>query len=295
MGNTGLCPALIATNLRGAEIKLLHGRIRSKLTWLARLLALPVVLAACGGGVSQEEFDAVQGDLQAAQAQAAALQQRLDRGVAILGVLDILASSFEDEDEDGGPSAEEILEFSAVIRASGTPELQAKFSEIIDSVLASAGPIPQEALSQVAAVVQASGNVQVAEKSQEFLAAAARGEGGAAFLELDALIQASGDPSLQGLLLEIVEATLVKGEPPDELVGEFSALVQASGNVEIQEAFGRLGGPPPKLREEIGAKLEALGDPKLETLFEAASQSPSSETFDAFWEGLLDGLRETLK
>ncbi len=288
-------------------MRLLHGRINSKLTWLAALLALPILLAACGGGVSQEEFDAVQEDLLAAQArvqsletqlqteqaQAAAVQQRLDRGAAIQGVLDILASSFEDE--GGEPSAEDILQVSAVIQASGTPELRAKLVEIIDSVLASAGPIPQEALSQVAAVVQASGNAQVAKKSQEFLAAAARGEGGAAFLELGALIEASGDPALQGLLLEIVEATLLKGEPPGELFGEFSALVQVSGNVEIQEAFGRLGGVPPELLEEIRVKLQAIGDPNLEALFEAVSQSPSGETFDTFFEGLLDALRETLK
>ena len=254
-------------------MRLLYRRIRSRLTWLAILLALPILLAACGSGVSQEEFDAVQGDLQATQAQvqsletqvqteqaqAAALQQRLDRGAAIQEVLDTLISSFEDE--DGGPSAEDILEFSAVIQASGTPELQAKWVGIVDFVLASVGPPPQEALSQAAAVVQASGNVQVAEKWEEFLAAAAGGEGGAVFLELGALIQASGDPALQAWLVGVVEATLVQGEPSDELFGEFIALVEASGNVEVQEAFQNLGGPPPELLEEVGAKLQALGDP----------------------------------
>ena len=270
----------------GAEIRLLYGRICSKSTWLATLLALPILLAACGGGVSQEEFDA-------AQAQAAALQQRLDRGAAIQVVLDILLGSFGDE--DGAPSAEDFLEFSAVIQASGTPELQAKWLEIIDSVLASAGPIPQEVVSQVADAVEASGNAQVAEKWQEFLAVAATGEGGAAFLELGALTQASGDPALQGLLLEIIEATLAKGEPPGELFGEFNASVLASANVELRDAFGRFSGPPPELLEEIGAKLQALEDPNLDALFEAVSQSPSPETFDAFFEGLLAGLRETLK
>ena len=272
---------------------LLCGRTGSKWTWLATLLAIPILLAACAEGVSQEAFDAVQGDLLAAQAQAATLQQRLDRGAAIQVVLDILLGGFEDE--DGRPSAEEILEFSTVIQASGTPELQAKWVEILDSVLASAGPIPREALDQVAEVVQASGNMQVAEKWQEFLAAAARGEGGAVFLELGALTQTSGDPALQGLLLEVVGATLVQGEPPGELFGEFFAQVEASGNVEIQDAFDQLGGVPPELLEEIGAKLQAIGDPNLEALFDAVSQSPSSETFNAFFEGLLEELRETFK
>lgn len=284
-------------------MSLFYGRLLSKLTWLATLLALPILLAACGGGVIQEKFDTVQGDLETVQsrvqsleAQATGLQQRLDRAAAILGVLDALVSSSEDEAE--GPSAEDFLEFSAVVQASGTPELQAKWVEIIDSLLANASPIPQEALSPLAAVVQGSGNVQVAEMWQEFLAAG--GEGGAAFLELAALIQVSGDPALQGLVLEIVGATLIKGEPPPGLFVEFSALVLASGNLEIQEAFGRLGGTspeglPPELLEEIRAKLQALGDPKLEALFEAVSESPGGETLDAFFNGLLNGLRETLK
>ena len=283
-------------------MRLLYGRIHSKLTWLATLLALPILLAACGGGVIQEKFDAVQVEFQEAQervrsleAQATGLQQRLNRAAAILGVLEILVSS----SEDGGPSADDFLEFSNVIQASGTPELQSKWVEIIDSLLTGAGPIPQEALSQLAAVVQASGNVQIAEKWQEFQAAPS-GEGGAAFVELATLIQASGDPAFQGLLLEFVGTTLVIVEPPTELFVQFSALVLASGNVDIQEAFGQLGGPtpeglPPELFEEIGAKLQALGDPNLETLFEAVSKSPGAETFDAFFEGLLDGLRETLK
>ncbi len=274
-------------------MRLSMARMRAKLTWLATLLALPILLTACGSGVSQEEFDSVQGDLQAAQAQAAALQQRLDRGADIGEVLDILTSSFEEE--GGGPSAEDILGLTAVIQASGAPALQANWVEIIDSVLASAGPPPQEALSQTAAAVQASGNVQAAEKWEEFLAATARGEGGAVFLELGALIQASADPALQAWLVGAVEATLVQGEPSDQLSGELYALVQALGNVEIQEAFQKLSGPPPELLEEVGAKLQALGDPNLQALFEATSQSPSGETFGAFFEGLADGLRETLK
>ena len=40
-------------------------------------MALPILLAACGGGVSQEEFDAVQGDLQAAQARVQSLETQL--------------------------------------------------------------------------------------------------------------------------------------------------------------------------------------------------------------------------
>ncbi len=185
-----------------------------------------------------------------------------------------------------------------MVQASGNLELQAKFVEIIDSALAEAFPLPQEALSQVAAVIQASGNLQVADKFQEFLAAAERGEGGAPFLELATLIQASGDPALQVLLAAFVEATQEEGAPSEEsqeLFDEFLALAEATGNVEIQQAFLVVGGFTPELLEDVRAKVKALGDSDLEALFEALAQSPSPEKFEAFFGGLRAAEGETLK
>jgi hypothetical protein len=43
--------------------------MRSQFTWLAALAATSILLAACGERVSKEEFEVVQGDLQAARAQ----------------------------------------------------------------------------------------------------------------------------------------------------------------------------------------------------------------------------------
>ena len=45
-----------------------------KLTWLLVLAAVPVLLAGCGEGVSKEEFEAVQTDLQAARSQVQSLE-----------------------------------------------------------------------------------------------------------------------------------------------------------------------------------------------------------------------------
>ena len=158
-------------------MRLLDGWKRSKLTWLTLLFALPVLLTACG--VSDEELEAVQGDLQVEQgrvqqleaqvesletqvqtlqAQAADLQEREARRFAIAEV----GAAFE-EFRAEEPSPGGFLEFAALVQASGTPELQAKFVEIIDSGLAEAFPLPQEILSQAAAVIQAAGNQQVAE------------------------------------------------------------------------------------------------------------------------------------
>ena len=142
-------------------------------------------------------------------------------------------------------------------------------------------------------MVQASGNVQVGEKFQEFLAAAARGEGGAALLELATLVQASGDPAQEALLVQIVNATLLKGEPPDELFEEFFELINATGNEEIKRAFFALGRPPPGFIEEIGAKIKALGDPSLEALFKAVVQSGGAE-FEGLFQGLIAALRATI-
>ena len=44
------------------------------LAWSPALAALPILMVACGGGVSEEELQAVQGDLQAAQAQVQTLE-----------------------------------------------------------------------------------------------------------------------------------------------------------------------------------------------------------------------------
>ena len=74
----------------------------------------------------------------------------------------------------------------------------------------------------------------------------------------------------------------------------FEALVEASGNAEIQEAFQRLGEPSPEVIEEVGAKLKSLGDPVLEALFEAAYESAGDE-LDAFYQGMLSALGETLQ
>ena len=157
------------------------------------------------------------------QARAQALQQRLDRAAAITGVLDTLTSSFEE-----GPSAEGILQVGILVQASGDPQLLAKWIEIGESV--GAEPPSEEALTAIGAAVQASGSPQLAEKWQEVLAAVEKGEGAAESLEFAALAQTSGDAALQAALLEFLEAVSGVGEPPWELLREFEALVEASGN-----------------------------------------------------------------
>ena len=281
-------------------------------------VAVASALAACGGGVSEEELEAVERDLQSQrarvqeleaverdlqsqramvqelEAEVAGLQQRLNQGAAIFQVLDTIFAGLEEGEGADGPSAEAFQKFTSLVQASGDPALQAKWAEIIDSLLANAGPPPPEVMAEIMAVVQASGNVQLGEKLEEFLAAVERGEGGAAFLELDAAVHASEDPALEAMVIGTFGVIFEQGEPPGELIGELIALAEASGNKEIQQAFFALGGSPTEFFEEIGAKVKAVGDPSLDSLFETVSGSAGAEGFDALFEGLFAAMNSTL-
>ena len=58
-------------------MRLLHSIKRSWWTWLGLLTGLPILLTACGGGVSEEAFASVQGDLQQAQTQVQQLESEV--------------------------------------------------------------------------------------------------------------------------------------------------------------------------------------------------------------------------
>ena len=120
------------------------------------------------------------------------------------------------------------------------------------------------------------------------------GEGTSEFLEFADLVQASGDFALQAAIGELFEAVPGTGNPPRALLEEFQALLEASGNAEIAEAFNRLGEPSPEVIEELRVKFKSLRDPSLEGLFESAYAS-EGEGFEAFFQGMLTALRETLK
>ena len=147
-----------------------------------------------------------------------------------------------DESEAVGehPSAGDILGFTALVVASGDEGLEAKWEQVIVSILASAGPPPQELLSQAAAALLASGDIEIGQRFREVVEGAARGDLEAPFLELLALVQSSGDSDLEGLLEDLLDFALEEGKPSDELFSEFVALIAASGNEEILDAFRHL-------------------------------------------------------
>ena len=115
---------------------------RFKHILLVLLLSFLILLFACGGGVSQEEFDAEQARVQDLEVQVQTLQQRLDRGATITGVLDTLTISFE-----GGPSAEALLQITAMVQATGDSALLTKWREIGESVQASTNRLRKKGVS----------------------------------------------------------------------------------------------------------------------------------------------------
>ena len=267
----------------------------------ALMTSAVLMLAACGGGVSEEELEAVERDLQSQrarvqdlEAEVAGLQQRLNRGAAIFQVLEAIFAGPEGGEEADEPSGEAIREFAYLVQASGDPVLQAKWVEIIDTVLAKVPPLPPEAVAEIIAAVEASGDGQIGENLQEFLAAWERGEGGAALLELDAQVRDSEDPALGAWLIETFWIAFLRAEPPNELIDEFLVRAETSGNTEVQQALFALGGPPSEFFEEIGAKLKAVGDPSLDALAERVSGSAGGQGFDALFEGLFAEMGKTL-
>ena len=252
-------------------MRVLDFRKRFKLIWLVLLASFLILLFACGNGVSQEEFDAEQARAQELEVRVQALQQRLNRVAAITEVLDSLTSSFEE-----GTSGESLLQFSVLVHATGGTEYHAKWHEVVES-MGSEPPSP-ETLNAITAAVRASGNLQLAEKWREVVASVQREGGAAVFLEFAALARTSGDPAVQALLLESFEAVRGEGNASPKLVREFEALLEASGNAQVQEDYKRLGDPQPEVTEEVREervrmKLQTIGDPSLGALFEAAYES----------------------
>ena len=93
------------------------------------------------------------------------------------------------------------------------------------------------------------------------VAAVLGNERGALFLDFAAPVQASGNPGLQAALAEFFEAVTEGRHAPRQLLEEFQALVESSGNTAIEEASKGLDEPSPQIIEEVRAKLKAIGDP----------------------------------
>ncbi len=228
--------------------------------------------------------------VEVAQTQASALQKRLDRGAAILEVLDTINNSFEETP----PTVRDFLGVVDAIQDSGSDELKESWLKITDSVFASANPNLLKALSDGGSVFRASENLQAREKWMEFEAGMESGEGGATFWELRSSVREHRDPGLGEAFAQILEAAVKEGEPSDELSETFYGLVESSGNADVQQAVRETWGSQSQLYTQLHTKIQAIGDPSLDALYEAARKSRNEEGYESFWHGLLTELRESL-
>lgn len=228
--------------------------------------------------------------VEVAQTQASALQKRLDRGAAILEVLDIISNNFDDTP----PTTRDFLGVVDAIQASESDVLQDTWLKITDSVFAGANPNLLSALNDVGSVFRASENLQAGDKWREFEAAVESGKSGATFWELRSSVREYRDPSLAEAFSQVLETMLKEGEPSDELSETFYGLVESSGNADVQQAVHELWGSQFEVYRQLRTKVQAIGDPTLDALYEAARQSQSEEGYESFWHGLQTELRESL-
>ena len=247
--------------------------------FVSGILVLLVLALACNGGVTVEELNAVQADLEAQQARVRDLeqqarssetkidevQQRLAQTAAIAEVLGLFTNPPEGV---GVPDAKLIQQLTSLVEASGDAQLQAKWAEIAGAVFSSAGPPPLALVGELGVLVQQSGDARIQLKFQEFTGAALRGEGAKPAIELVGLIQASGNPSLQAKMQEFVQAVAENAEVPGRLFEEFAALAIASENEEVEGKVQELAALPPAFVESFEAKVRAIGDPTLNSQLE---------------------------
>jgi len=237
---------------------------------ISGILMLSVVMAACSGGVSEEELLAVQNDLQQLESEVTSLrvevnelEDRLSQVTLIAVALDMFTNPPEGLVE---PDPQLIQEITALVETSQDLALQDKWTEIARAVFSSAGPPPLDLLGELSVAIQASGNEDVQEKFQEFTTAALRGQGAGPALELATLIQVSGDITVQEKMQQFVRVLVQDAVIPGELIEEFAAL--ASENEEIQQRVQELAALPADFVEDFETTVTAIGNPVLDAQLE---------------------------
>ena len=194
---------------------------------------------------------------------------------------------------DQSPSAEALIEFVTLVEASDNPQLQAKLADVLEAYLETARSAVLAGLAELVTVVQESGNLAAQEQLAKVATSALTGEAGAAISGFAAFVQASDDSTLEDAVAGLFQNILNAGETPErvgELFDEVSALVEASGDKQTQDAFDKVNEPAPEFVEEIRAKVKALGGPFLESLFDVEYESGRAE-LHAYFHGLEDELR----
>ena len=259
-------------------------------TRISGLLIIPLLLlglAACSSGVPQEELDAVNALLQEEQAKSSDLENRLKKAAHLEAARGLLADGWE------LPGAA-VLALGAAVQASDDTAIKASLSDLVQSFLSGLDSLPPELVGEALAAVQGSGDLQVAEKLQGFLFAAASGSGGGVeLLEVAQAVQDSDSQPLKQVIGNILETLLRAQEGVPDLAQAIADIASASTDPAVQQALQNLGLPPDEFVQQVQEQLEAAGVPALQDGFREAYLAPGGNP-SAFYDRVVGQQRQAL-
>ena len=262
---------------------------------IAAGLLLIVSLAVCGGGVPQEELDAVNAQLDAERAKTADLEARLQQAEEIesrlkqAAHLEAARGLLADGWALPGP---QVLAFLAAVQNSDDPILKAGMGDLLQGFISSLDSLPPELIGQALAAVQGAGDLKVADAVQALLFAVAQGGGGPELLAVAQAVHASQSQPLEDVVSSILSAVL-GGQESDQLAQAISDLATTSTDTAVQQSLELLRQPPDEFIQQVREHLDAANVPTLQDAFQEAYLAPDWDP-SGLYDMVTNELRQTL-
>ena len=262
---------------------------------IAAGLLLIVSLAVCGGGVPQEELDAVNAQLDAERAKTADLEARLQQAEEIesrlkqAAHLEAARGLLSDGWALPGP---QVLAFLAAVQNSDDPDLKAGMGDLLQGFISSLDSLPPELIGQALAAVQGAGDLKVADAVQALLFAVAQGGGGPELLAVAQAVHASQSQPLEDVVSSILSAVL-GGQEADQLAQAISDLASTSTDTAVQQTLEQLRQPPDEFIQQVREHLDAANVPTLQDALQEAYLAPDWDP-SGLYDMVTNELRQTL-
>ena len=262
---------------------------------IAAGLLLIVSLAVCGGGVPQEELDAVNAQLDAERAKTADFEARLQQAEEIesrlkqAAHLEAARGLLADGWALPGP---QVLAFLADVQNSDDPDLKAGMGDLLQGFISSLDSLPPELIGQALAAVQGAGDLKVADAVQALLFAVAQGGGGPELLAVAQAVHASQSQPLEDVVSSILSAVL-GGQESDQLVLAISDLATTSTDTAVQQSLELLRQPPDEFIQQVREHLDAANVPTLQDAFQKTYLAPDWDP-SGLYDMVTNELRQTL-
>lgn len=270
---------------------------------LALIALLLVSLTACSSGVSQEEFDAVNAQLENVNTQleterartaelesqvreAGELENRLKRAAHLEAARGLLAGGW-------GFSGSQVLAFLAAVQDSGDPELKEGMGDLLQGFISNIESLPPDLIGQTLAAVQGAGDLNVADSVQALLFAVAQGGGGPELLAVAQAVHAADSDPLDQVISSILSEVLGQ-QGAAELAQSISDLASTSTDPAVQQTLQDLSEPSGDFIQQVQEHLDAAGIPELRDAFPGDYLPPSGNP-SAFYNNLVEHIGRTLE